>query len=51
MPFWPQPHAISYNRVYIKGIRQHCISFYPVFETCYDTAEHEKVLNERKQGG
>ena len=31
---------------YIKGIRQRRTCFYPVLETCYDAAEHEKMLRE-----
>ena len=33
--------------MYTKGIKQRRAYLYPVLETCYDAAEHEKALRDR----
>ena len=33
---------------YVKGIKQRRACFYPVLETCYDAAEHEKASRENE---
>ena len=40
--------SCTYYYIFDKGIKQRRACFYPVLETCYDAAEHEKVLRENE---
>ena len=38
--------SLDFENYFLKGIKQHCLYFYPILETCYDAAEH---LQSRKK--
>ena len=43
-----QTQLICNLEYYIEGIKQRRACLYPVLETCYDAAEHEKALRENE---